>query len=133
MMQGGPDRAAFAQKLCGANAQVKINTKQCPDRKSSRTPFRIGLRRIQQRDVEKLASLEHPANDPKKWTEFRRRYRQELQAHADALAPILKAAWRGRVTLVYSSHDTAHNNAVALKAYLDTKMGKKRAAHKPPA
>lgn len=36
------------------------------------------------------------------------------------------AARQGRVTLVYSSHDTEHNNAVALQDYLDSKIGKKR-------
>ncbi|NGZ59274.1 MAG: DUF488 domain-containing protein [Nitrospira sp. LK265] len=64
------------------------------------------------------------SHDPKKWSEFQRRYHDELHAHADALEPILKAAQRGRVTLLYSSHDTEHNNAVALKEYLDARKGK---------
>lgn len=68
-------------------------------------------------------------HDPKKWSEFRRRYRHELRASADALTPILRAAGRGRVTLVYSSHDTEHNNAVALKEYLDARRRKKRAPY----
>jgi len=69
-------------------------------------------------------------HDPKKWTEFRRRYFHELGAKADALAPILKAAHRGRLTLVYSSHDTEHNNAVALKDYVDARIRRKRGPHK---
>jgi len=32
--------------------------------------------------------------------------------------PIASAARRGTVTLIYSSHDTQHNNAVALQAYV---------------
>jgi uncharacterized protein YeaO (DUF488 family) len=32
---------------------------------------------------------------------------------------MLEAAHRGDVTLLYSAHDTEHNNAVALKAYLE--------------
>jgi uncharacterized protein YeaO (DUF488 family) len=72
-------------------------------------------------------------HDPKKWSEFRRRYHDELRAGADALEPIVKAARRGRVTLVYSSHDTEHNNAVALKEYLDARMGKKQTSDKPAA
>jgi uncharacterized protein YeaO (DUF488 family) len=63
-------------------------------------------------------------HDPKKWDEFRRRYFRELDASTAAWAPILKAARRGRVTLVYSSRDTEHNNAVALKAYLEAQMGR---------
>ena len=72
-------------------------------------------------------------HDPKKWNEFRRRYHDELRASADALEPIVKAARRGRVTLVYSSHDTEHNNAVALKEYLDARMGKRQTPDKPAA
>ena len=73
------------------------------------------------------------SHDPKKWDAFRRRYHDELRANAEALEPILKAARRGRVTFVYSSHDTEHNNAVALKQYLDERTGKKRTAHKSAA
>jgi uncharacterized protein YeaO (DUF488 family) len=72
------------------------------------------------------------SHDPAKWAEFQRRYRRELDAKREALEPILKAARRGRVTLVYSSHDAEHNNAVALKPYLAVKMsgrgGAQRAA-----
>ena len=65
-------------------------------------------------------------HDPEKWKEFRRRYFNELDANQQAWEPILKAGRRGRVTLIYSSHDAEHNNAVALKQYLEAKMGKKR-------
>ena len=62
------------------------------------------------------------SHDPAKWTEFQRRYRRELDATPEALEPILKAARRGRVTLVYSSHDAEHNNAVVLKAYAEARI-----------
>jgi uncharacterized protein YeaO (DUF488 family) len=61
-------------------------------------------------------------HEPKRWEEFRHRYFSELDRNADAWAPILKAARQGRVTLLFSSHDTEHNNAVALKEYLEFKM-----------
>jgi uncharacterized protein YeaO (DUF488 family) len=58
-------------------------------------------------------------HDPTKWDEFRRRYVRELDSRPDAWKPIVSAARRGgTVTLVYSSHDTQHNNAVALRDYL---------------
>jgi uncharacterized protein YeaO (DUF488 family) len=60
-------------------------------------------------------------HDPQKWSEFRRRYFRELDARSEAWQPIASAARRGRVTLVYSSHDTQHNNAVALQEYLRRK------------
>jgi uncharacterized protein YeaO (DUF488 family) len=58
------------------------------------------------------------SHDPDKWDEFRRRYRRELNSNPDAWQPIVAAARRGPVTLVYSSHDVQHNNAVALQEYL---------------
>jgi uncharacterized protein YeaO (DUF488 family) len=60
-------------------------------------------------------------HDPKRWDEFRRRYFQELEENIEACKPIQRAAARGRVTLVYSSHDEEHNNAVALKEFLEAK------------
>jgi len=61
-------------------------------------------------------------HDPDKWEEFRKRYRRELDSRPDAWQPIVSAARRSPVTLVYSSHDTEHNNAVALREYLEAKM-----------
>ena len=58
------------------------------------------------------------SHDPAKWAEFKRRYFAELDTKAEALEPIRKALKHGRVTLLFSSHDTEHNNAVALKVYL---------------
>ncbi len=62
------------------------------------------------------------AHDPAKWEEFQRRYRRELGAHPEACAPLLDAARRGPLTLLYSAHDTEHNAAVVLKAYLDKRL-----------
>lgn len=56
-----------------------------------------------------------------RWAEFRRRYRAELNANPAAWKPILEAAARGRVTLLYSAHDTVHNGAVVLQEYLGEK------------
>lgn len=58
------------------------------------------------------------SHDPAKWKEFQRRYFAELDAKPEALAPIRSAAHKGKVTLLFSSQDEEHNNAVALKAYL---------------
>lgn len=57
-------------------------------------------------------------HDPEKWGAFQTRYFHELDRNPEALEPIRKAMRQGRVTLVYSTHDTEHNNAVALKKYL---------------
>ncbi len=63
-------------------------------------------------------------HDPAKWEAFQQRYRAELDQHPEAWQPILDAANKGDVTLLFSSHDTAHNNVVALKAYLEAKQQK---------
>ncbi len=63
-------------------------------------------------------------HDPAKWKEFQRRYFTELDSRSEVLAPILKAAQHGRVTLIFSSHDAEHNNAVALKSYLESHSAK---------
>jgi len=63
-------------------------------------------------------------HDPAKWQEFRRRYFAELDAHPEAWAPLVKAARRGRLTLLFSSKELAHNNAVALKDYIESRLKK---------
>ena len=42
----------------------------------------------------------------------------ELKEDPDVWRPIVKAARHGAVTLIYSSRDAAHNNAVALQEFL---------------
>ncbi|HWR13889.1 MAG TPA: DUF488 domain-containing protein [Terriglobales bacterium] len=69
------------------------------------------------------------AHDPAKWKTFRQRYFAELDANPGVWEPILDAAESHRVTLIFSSHDVEHNNAVALKQYLEHKAS----AHHVPA
>ncbi len=64
-------------------------------------------------------------HDPERWQEFRKRYFKELNENEAAVRPLLDAAQQGAVTLIYSSHDTEHNNAVALKEFLDLKLSSK--------
>ena len=70
------------------------------------------------------------SHDASRWTEFQRRYFAELDAKPATAEPILQAGRRGNVTLVYSSHDKEHNNAVALKAYLAGKISGPGGAHR---
>lgn len=66
-------------------------------------------------------------HDPAKWPEFQARYQAELEQHPEALQPLLDAARQGDVTLLYSSHDTEHNNAVSLCHYLTHKLQQRTA------
>lgn len=68
------------------------------------------------------------SHDPTKWSEFRRRYRAELVAKPETWKLLLQAARKGTVTLVYSSHDTEHNNAVVLKEFLEAQGRQQKAA-----
>ena len=61
-------------------------------------------------------------HDPLKWNEFQKKYRAELIDNPDAWKPILEAAKRGHVTLLYSSRDREHNNALVLKSFLEERI-----------
>jgi len=54
------------------------------------------------------------AHDPKKWKEFKERYKKELKDKGEILARLKKEVKHGDVTLLYSTRDEEHNNAVAL-------------------
>lgn len=60
-------------------------------------------------------------HDPKKWESFMSKYFKELDEHPDTWSAILDAAKAGSVTLLYGAKDTEHNQAVALRAYIDAK------------
>ncbi len=65
-------------------------------------------------------------HDPEKWDEFRQRYHAELDGKQAEVRQLLSAARQGNVTLLFSAHDAEHNNAVALREYLQ----EARAGHK---
>jgi uncharacterized protein YeaO (DUF488 family) len=58
------------------------------------------------------------AHDPERWEQFRRRYAEEICEHPDLLAELRSLARHHKVTLVYSAHDEAHNDAVVLRDVL---------------
>ena len=57
-------------------------------------------------------------HDPARWQEFRRRYQSEIRQHPDEFDRLRTLAQHGRITLVFSAHDEAHNDAVVLKDLL---------------
>lgn len=64
------------------------------------------------------------SHDPEKWPEFQRRYFAELRRRPEAWQPILDAARRTTITLLYGAHDPDHNNAVALQHFLEQKLAR---------
>jgi len=70
------------------------------------------------------------SHDPRKWPEFIKRYHRELAAKRDLVALVEDRIREGDVTFLYGSADEIHNNATALKAYLEKR---ERPARKNPA
>ncbi len=59
------------------------------------------------------------AHDPKKWTAFVNKYREELKGKKDSLRRIKQLEKEhGTVTLLYSAKDEEHSQAVALRGFL---------------
>lgn len=55
---------------------------------------------------------------PERYDEFRLRYLEELEVHADKLTELRERARGQTVTLVYAARDTEHNDAVVLAELL---------------
>jgi uncharacterized protein YeaO (DUF488 family) len=53
-------------------------------------------------------------HEPDRFPEFRRRYIDELRANRPRLRELRRRARTGTLTLVYSAHDSEHNDAVVL-------------------
>lgn len=61
-------------------------------------------------------------HDPARWEEFQRRYFQELREKEGPIRGLVERILRGRVTLVYGARDPDHNNAVALRVFLEKRV-----------
>ncbi|MEM2114826.1 MAG: DUF488 family protein, partial [Candidatus Caldarchaeum sp.] len=62
---------------------------------------------------------------PERWQEFKRRFFAELSRKPDVVRKLLELEEKhGTVTFLYSAKDTVHNNATALKEFIEQmKMG----------
>jgi uncharacterized protein YeaO (DUF488 family) len=61
-------------------------------------------------------------HDPRKWKEFRRRYFAELRKKTEVWTAILEKARESNVTLLYGARDTEHNNAAALRDFINAQL-----------
>ena len=68
------------------------------------------------------------SHDPERWSEFKLRYLKELKdpAAAEQLRALADRAADRTLTLVFSSHDAEHNNAVVLKSEIQ-RLARRRA------
>ena len=62
-------------------------------------------------------------HEPSKWDEFKDRYFRELDQRPATVERLLGEHRAETVTLVFGARDTVHNNAVALKDYLERGAG----------
>jgi len=60
-------------------------------------------------------------HDAAKWSEFRRRYLDELKKNSAELSTLKKEAAKSAITLLYSAKDVEHNEAIVLQAALHSK------------
>ncbi|MCW8126251.1 DUF488 domain-containing protein [Microbulbifer halophilus] len=57
-------------------------------------------------------------HDPRLWAAFYQRYHRELREREKEIGTLLKACNGRPLTLLYAARDPEHNNAVALKMFL---------------
>jgi uncharacterized protein YeaO (DUF488 family) len=111
-----------------------IAIKRIYDPSSTQDGFRVLVDRVWPRGISKKeAAVDHWAKDialstalrkwfnhnPARWTEFQKRYRQELKSQIPPLRHLLEKRGRRRMTLLFSAKDTEHNQAVVLKDVLE--------------
>lgn len=65
-------------------------------------------------------------HDPARWSLFQKRYQAELAANPEAWQPILQAARKDPVTLVYAAKDPEHNHALVLRAFIKRHRPRRR-------
>lgn len=116
---------------------MKISLKRVYEKPSKNDGYRVLIDRLWPRGIKKeqayvdcwLKSIA-PSNelrkwfghDPEKWLEFKNRYFQELEADLERLNQLIEIVKSRQVTLLFGAKDTEHNNAVALKEYLEEKL-----------
>jgi uncharacterized protein YeaO (DUF488 family) len=62
------------------------------------------------------------AHDPKKWTEFRKKYLQELEENQEQVSILKEHLKNAIVTLVYGARDQDNNEAHVLEALINHKI-----------
>ncbi len=59
-------------------------------------------------------------HEPARWDTFKQRYFRELDSKHEIVDQLLAGAEGRTIVLLYGAKDTEHNQAVALKEYLET-------------
>jgi uncharacterized protein YeaO (DUF488 family) len=112
----------------------EIQLKRAYDKPSSGDGYRILIDRIWPRGISKdelkidewLKDIA-PSTDlrkwfghePVKWDDFKKRYFKELKQKKELTKKITEKMKNHNITFIYSAKDREHNNAVALKEYIE--------------
>lgn len=112
---------------------MKLQFKRIYDDPAQEDGFRVLIDRIWPRGVSKAeADIDYWAkelapstelrrwfdHDPEKWVEFCRRYEAELHENDAEVKALREQIGDREATLLYAARDTAHNNAIVLRDYL---------------
>jgi len=62
-------------------------------------------------------------HDPERWNGFKEKFFSELDEKKELVEQIIAKAREGDVVLLFGAKDEEHNNAVALKEYIESRMG----------
>lgn len=113
---------------------MKLQIKRVYDEPSGEDGTRVLVDRLWPRGLSKdKARVDHWIKDvspshelrrrfhghPERWDEFRDDYFRELDGNPGAVERLSAIAREGTVTLLYASKDERHNNARALKEYVE--------------
>jgi uncharacterized protein YeaO (DUF488 family) len=126
---GGTGTALMSTKIAAGNVRLKRAYEPAAEGDGTRILVdRLWPRGVAKKDaaIDRWAKDLSPSaelrkwfgHDPRRWPEFRRRYRAELRAHPEQLDELRALARLGPVTLVYAARDEEHNDAVALREML---------------
>ena len=61
-------------------------------------------------------------HDPGKWEEFKKRFYRELDGKPELVDQLISRARESDLIFLYAAKDEEHNNAIALKEYIEAKM-----------
>lgn len=64
-------------------------------------------------------------HDVSRWDEFKQRYFLELEKQSEPVAQLMELIRAGTVTLVFAATDQEHNNAVAMKEFIESRLVKR--------
>lgn len=70
-------------------------------------------------------------HDPARWDAFKAAYFEELDKQQEAVSGLARRAGESPVTLLFAARDDLHNNAVALKEYLEDRASPPENTHRP--